>query len=256
MELGLKDKTVLVSGSSRGIGLAIAESFLQEGARVQISGRNEGMLKDSLQTLSERYSPVKIDSFCGDLNQPEMINKAIYQLVDLFDGIDCIIANIGSGAGPSGWDLSAGDWHSLVDINLVGSMVLATSAIPYLKGRDNPSITFISSIAGVEAITAPIPYSAAKAGLQLAAKNLARQLGPEGIRVNTVAPGNVLVPGGGWAAKMTEGPDQVKKYIKSEVPLGRFADPVEIGNAAVFLASSRARFISGALLCVDGAQTH
>ena len=90
----------------------------------------------------------------------------------------------------------------------------------------------------------------------MAAKNLARQLGPEGIRVNTVAPGNVLVPGGGWAAKMTEGPDQVKKYIKSEVPLGRFADPVEIGNAAVFLASSRARFISGALLCVDGAQTH
>jgi 3-oxoacyl-[acyl-carrier protein] reductase len=256
MELGLKNKTVLVSGSSKGIGFAIAESFLQEGARVQISGRNEGVLKDSLKILSERYSPLSIDSFCGDLNQPEIVNRAIYQLVDLFDGIDCVIANIGSGTGPSGWDLSVGDWRSIVDVNLVGSMVLATSAIPHLKGRDNPSITFISSIAGVEAIAAPIPYSAAKAGLQQAAKNLARQLGPEGIRVNTVAPGNVLVPGGGWEAKMSEKPDQVKKYIKKEVPLGRFADPVEIANAAVFLASSKARFISGALLCVDGAQTH
>lgn len=256
MELGLKDKNVLISGSSKGIGFAIAETLLQEGARVQISGRNEGVLKNAFQILLKQYSHENIDSFCGDLNQPEIINKAIYQIVDLFDGIDCVIANIGSGEGPLGSDLPASDWRSIVDRNLIGSMVLATSAIPYLKGRDNPSITFISSIAGVEAIAAPIPYSAAKAGLQLAAKNLARQLGPEGIRVNTVAPGNVLVAGGSWETKLSEKPDKVKKYIKSEVPLGRFADPVEIANAAVFLASSKARFISGALLCVDGAQTH
>ena len=256
MDLGLKDKTVLISGSSKGIGFSIAESFLQEGAKVQISGRNERKLKNSLKILSDRYSPVNIDFFCGDLNQPEMINKAIFQLVDLFDGIDCVIANIGSGEGPSGLEISSSDWRSIVDVNLVGSMLLATSVIPHLKGRDNPSITFISSIAGVEAIPAPIPYSAAKAGLQQAAKNLARQLGPEGIRVNTIAPGNVLIPGGSWEAKISEKPDQVKKYIKSEVPLGRFADPVEIANAATFLASSRARFISGALLCIDGAQTH
>ena len=256
MDLGLKNKSVLVSGSSTGIGFAIAEALLKEGARVQISGRNEEKLRDAHKTLSERYSHENIDFFCGDLTQPEMINMAIDQSVDHFDGLDGVIANIGSGAGPSGCDISAGDWHSIMDINLIGSMVLATSAISHLKGRDNPSITFISSIAGVEAIAAPIPYSAAKAGLQQAAKNLARQLGPEGIRVNTVAPGNVLVPGGGWEAKMSEKPDQVKKYIKKEVPLGRFADPVEIANAAVFLASSKARFISGALLCVDGAQTH
>jgi 3-oxoacyl-[acyl-carrier protein] reductase len=127
--------------------------------------------------------------------------------------------------------------------------------VSHLKGRDNPSITFISSIAGLEAIAAPIPYSTAKAGLQQAAKNLARQLGPEGIRVNTVAPGNVLAPGGTWEAKMAENPDQVKKYIETEVPLARFANPEEIAHAVVFLASARARFISGALLCVDGAQT-
>ena len=256
MDLGLKNKNVLVSGSSSGIGLAIAESLLQEGARVQISGRNKENLKDSFQTLSECYSNENIDFFCGDLTQPEIINKAIYQLVDRFDGLDGVIANIGSGTGPSGWNVSASDWYSIMNVNLIGSMILATNAIPHLKGRENPSITFISSIAGVEAIAAPIPYSAAKAGLQQAAKNLARQLGPEGIRVNTVVPGNVLTSGGTWEAKMIKEPNQVKKYIKNEVPLGRFADPVEIANAAVFLTSARARFISGALLCVDGAQTH
>jgi len=255
MDLGLKNKSVLVSGSSTGIGFAIAESFLQEGARVQISGRNEEKLKDALQTLSNRYSHDNIDSFCGDLTQPEIINKAIYQLVSRFDGLDGVIANIGSGKGPSGWDVSASDWHSIIDANLISSMVLATSAVAHLKGRENPSITFISSIAGVEAIAAPIPYSAAKAGLQQAAKNLARQLGPDGIRVNTVAPGNVLASGGTWEVKMAKKPAHVKKYIESEVPLGRFADPVEIADAAVFLASARALFISGALLCVDGAQT-
>jgi 3-oxoacyl-[acyl-carrier protein] reductase len=255
MELGLKNKSMLVSGSSKGIGLAIAESLLQEGARVQISGRDEKILKNTFKVLSERYSPVNIDIFCGDLTQPEMINKAICQLIDRFDGLDGVIANIGSGSGPSGWDLSSSDWHSITDVNLFSSMALATSAIPHLKGRDNPSITFISSIAGVEAISAPIPYSAAKAGLQQAAKNLARLLGPEDIRVNTVAPGNVLVPGGSWDSKLNEKPNQVEKYLKSEVPQGRFADPLEIADAVVFLASARASFISGALLCVDGAQT-
>jgi 3-oxoacyl-[acyl-carrier protein] reductase len=255
MDLGLKNKSVLVSGSSTGIGYAIAKIFLQEGARVQISGRSEKKLKDAFQTLSECYSHDNIDLFCGDLTQPEIINKAIYQSVSRFDGLDVVIANIGSGKSPSGWEVSASDWHSIIDANLIGSMVLATSAVAHLKGRENPSITFISSIAGVEAIAAPIPYSAAKAGLQQAAKNLARQLGPEGIRVNTVAPGNVLASGGTWKAKMAKKPAQVKKYIETEVPLRRFADPVEVADATVFLASARARFISGALLCVDGAQT-
>jgi 3-oxoacyl-[acyl-carrier protein] reductase len=255
MDLGLTNKSVLVSGSSAGIGFAIAEALLQEGARVQISGRNVERLKDARQTLSERYSPENIDIFCGDLTKQATINKAISQSVARFDGLDGIVANIGSGKGPSGWVVSADDWHSILDENLIGSMVLATSAVSHLKGRDNPSITFISSIAGLEAIAAPIPYSTAKAGLQQAAKNLARQLGPEGIRVNTVAPGNVLAPGGTWEAKMAENPDQVKKYIETEVPLARFANPEEIAHAVVFLASARARFISGALLCVDGAQT-
>ena len=215
MELGLKNKCLLVSGSSSGIGFAIAEMLLQEGARVQISGRNEKKLENSYKILSEQFSKENIDVFCGDLTQKAIINKAIKQLIDCFDGLDGVIANIGSGSGPSGWNVSTHEWYSIMDINLIGSMNLASSAIPHLRGRENPSITFISSIAGVESIAAPIPYSSAKAGLQQAAKNLARQLGPEDIRVNTVAPGNVLVPGGHWETQMREKPSQVKKYLQN-----------------------------------------
>ena len=255
MELGLQDKNVVVSGSSTGIGLAIAEAFLNEGARVQISGRNPDNLDKALETLGDKHGAERIDRFCGDLTSPEAVNEALTQCADRFGSIDGVVANMGSGKGPTGWDLSREDWRSIADTNLVGGMLLASSAIPYLKGRQNPSLTFISSIAGCESIPAPIPYSAAKAALQMAAKNLSRQLGSEGIRVNTVAPGNVLFADGTWDIKMKEDPEQVQRYIESEVPLGRFAEACEIADAVVFLASMRARFITGALITVDGGQT-
>ena len=113
----------------------------------------------------------------------------------------------------------------------------------------------IASNNGGSGTTTP-HYGPAKAAVAALGRSLAQTYAKHNINVNTIAPGNVLIPGGSWEAKISEKPDQVKKYIKSEVPLGRFADPVEIANAATFLASSRARFISGALLCIDGAQTH
>ncbi len=255
MDLGLENKSVLVSGSSNGIGFAIAEAFLKEGARVQISGRDEARLSDAHDRLRERHGRDKVDAFSGDLTREDTIAAALSQAADRFGGLDGAVANIGSGAGKTGWALSGEDWRSLADVNLVGSMTLAAQAVPYLKDRDNPSLTFISSIAGLEAIPAPIPYSAAKAALQMAAKNLSRQLGPDGVRVNTVAPGNVLFPGGVWDRKRQEDAAGVESYIAGEVPLGRFADAEEIADAVVFLASARARFITGALLTVDGGQT-
>lgn len=255
MDLGLENKSVLVSGSSGGIGFAIAEAFLKEGARVQISGRDAERLSDAHDSLRRRYAPDRLDAFSGDLTREDAIAAALRQAADRFGGLDGAVANIGSGVGKTGWALSAEDWRSMADVNLVGSMTLAAQAVPYLKGRDNPSLTFVSSIAGLEAIPAPIPYSAAKAALQMAAKNLSRQLGPDRIRVNTVAPGNVQFPGGVWDRKRQEDAAAVERYIAGEVPLGRFAEAEEIADAVVFLASARARFITGALLTVDGGQT-
>lgn len=255
MDLGLQDKIIVVAGSTGGIGLAIADCFLGEGARVQISGRNKEKLDDACQSLRDQYGEERVQAYCGDLSDPPTISEALGHCNDHFGGLDAVVANIGSGKGTTGWDLKADDWNSMIQTNLVGAMLLASSAVPYLKGRENPSIIFISSIAGCEAIPAPIPYGAAKAALQMAAKNLSRQLAVDGIRVNTVAPGNVLFAGGTWDQKIKQAPEQVKGYIEAEVPLGRFAEPQEIADSVVFLASRRAQFITGTLLTVDGGQT-
>jgi len=166
-----------------------------------------------------------------------------------------VVANVGSGTAPSGWDLSPDDWQAALTANLLGSMALARKAMSRLIARGGGNITFVSSIAGVEAINAPIGYSAAKAAVLSAMKSLSRLVGPQGVRVNAVAPGNVLFPGGSWERKLMEREDFFKEYIRTEVPLQRFGRPEEIADAVVFLASERASFITGACLVVDGGQT-
>jgi 3-oxoacyl-[acyl-carrier protein] reductase len=117
------------------------------------------------------------------------------------------------------------------------------------------SIVLIASIVGLESVNAPLPYSAAKAALISYAKNLGREVARRGVRVNAVAPGNVLFDGGSWARKLAENPDRVRQYIDREVPAGRFGAPAEIADLVAFLASDRATFITGACMVVDGGQT-
>ena len=166
-----------------------------------------------------------------------------------------MVANIGDGRGPAGASIDRRDWERLLEINLIGSGLLAAAALPRLTVRGRGSLTFVSSIAGVEAIGAPVPYAAAKAGLLMAMKSYARQVGSSGVRVNAVAPGNILFPGGNWERKLAERRDDIERYVREEVPLQRFGGPDEIADAVVFLASDRAGFITGSVLVVDGGQT-
>jgi 3-oxoacyl-[acyl-carrier protein] reductase len=120
--------------------------------------------------------------------------------------------------------------------------------------RGSGSVVAVGSIAGLESVPAPITYSAAKAALTAAAQALSRQVA--GVRVNVVAPGNVLFPGGGWERRQSDDPAGVRAYVEAEVPLGRFATPNEIADVVVFVASERASFLTGACLVVDGGQSH
>lgn len=256
MDLGLEKKTAFISGSSQGIGLSIAETFLKEGANVAISGRDARKLDSVSTVLGSNYGEDRVMTVAGDMTDEDVIRDALGQVADHFNGLDCVVANLGSGRSKSGWELERSDWQDMADVNFFSAMSLAGMAVPHLQQRDNPTITFVSSIAGCEAIPAPIPYSAAKSALQHAAKNLSRQLGPLGIRVNTVAPGNVLAPGGTWERKLAEDHEAVDTYITREVPLGRLGGPEEIADVVVFLASQRARFVTGAVWVIDGGQTH
>lgn len=255
MDLGLAGKVAFVAGSSRGIGLAIARAFLREGADVVITGRDAVALEQARAALVAEFEARQVLALCADLTDTSEVERALAQSVAACGALDAIVANVGSGRARMGWDLSREDWQGMLEVNLLGSMALASAALRHLVARGAGSLTFTSSIAGCEAIDAPIAYGAAKAALQSAAKSLARLVGPHGVRVNVVAPGNVLFPGGSWERHLAERRAAVERYIASEVPLRRFGRPEEIADAVVFLASERASFITGACLVVDGGQT-
>jgi 3-oxoacyl-[acyl-carrier protein] reductase len=180
---------------------------------------------------------------------------AIDRAVERFRRLDAVVANVGTGKAPTGWDVSREAWLGALEQNLLGSVELARQALGRLA-RPGGTLTFISSIAGVEATGAPVPYAAAKAGLNAAVGSLARLVGADGIRVNAVTPGNVLFAGGRWAARLADEPEAVSSYIDREVPLRRFGTPEDVADVVVYLASDRAAFVTGASWIVDGGQTH
>lgn len=253
MDLGLTDAAVLVAGSSRGIGLAIARGFLAEGARVTITGRDAAGLEAARAGLAATFGATRVLAVCGDLTEENDIAAAFDATTAAFGRLDAVTANIGSGSGLAGPAPGRLEWDRMLTLNLLGSVRLAEAALARLTVGG--SLTFISSIAGLETLGAPIPYEAAKAALLAAMKGYARAVGPSGVRVNAVAPGNILFPGGSWERKLAERREFFENYIRAETPLQRFGRPEEIADVAVFLASSRASFIAGAVIVADGGQT-
>jgi 3-oxoacyl-[acyl-carrier protein] reductase len=252
MDLGLRDRVALVAGSSRGIGLAIARTLLAEGARVAMTGRDSAALAVAVQSMD---AGDRVAGLPGDLGNAAVIASVLRQVRDRWGMIDVLVGNIGTGSARSGWALDDRDWDSALEANLHVTRRLVEAVLPAMVEAGRGSIVLIASIVGLESVNAPLPYSAAKAALISYAKNLGREVARRGVRVNAVAPGNVLFDGGSWARKLAENPDRVRQYVDREVPAGRFGAPAEIADLVAFLASDRATFITGACMVVDGGQT-
>ena len=255
MDFSLDGKHALVSGSSSGIGRAIAEALLREGASETVTGRDAARLERARRAMAKSSAPERVSSFAGDLTSSETIDKLRADLAKRRQLPDVVVASIGSGRGISGWDIPGSEWERMFKINLFGAMHLVRSMLPHQLQRGWGRVIVIASIAGVEAISAPTSYAAAKAALIMAAQSLSRLTGSSGVTVNVVAPGNILFRGSVWEKKLRSDRIGVERYLRAEVPAGRLGTPDDVADAVIFLASERAGFINGACLVVDGGQT-
>lgn len=252
MNLELKDKVVVVTGASRGIGKSIAFGFAEEGARLSICGRDP----ENLQAVTEELSTHEIEVFSKptDVTDNKQVDVFITETLGRYGRIDVVVNNVGGSRWTPLNEISDEEWHEILDLNLVTATRINRPVIPAMQKQGGGVILMITSIYGREG-GGHITYNAAKAAEISMTKSLAKELAPDNIRVNSVAPGSILFPGGGWDRRIKADPEGMKAFVDSEMPLGRFGKPEEIANVVVFLASERASLVTGACINVDGCQS-
>jgi NAD(P)-dependent dehydrogenase (short-subunit alcohol dehydrogenase family) len=248
MDLGLKGKSVLVTGSSKGIGLAIAELFADEGANVAICARNVDEVAKVVTGLAAKG--VKAWGRGIDVADPVALKGWIEGAASELGGVDCIVCNVSA--------LAVGDtpetWEKSFRTDMMHTVNSVAAAVPYLETSKSASIIIVSSVSGFEVDFAAGSYGAFKAALLHYAKSLSSQLIAKGIRVNAVSPGNTYFEGGIWQ-NIERGMPDLYKTAMSLNPTGRMGTPQEVAAGVVFLASPVASRISGTNLIIDGALT-
>lgn len=248
----MKKLNALIIGGSKGIGLAIAQNFLKENKKVHIISRNRNLKLE--ERLRKKFTK-SIFFYNCDVTCIEDLFIVRDEILDNADGkIDIMVANVGNGSGSQDYIQADNEWCNSWSINFesaYNSYKVFINDIIKTKGV----ITFISSIAGIEFLDAPMSYSIAKSSIISLSKSISKKLGSE-IRANTVAPGNIMIKGGTWDLKMKKNPREIKKMINEKVPSKRFGKPQEVADLVSFLSSDKAKFINGACIIIDGGQTN
>lgn len=253
MDLRLRDKKVFITASSGGIGLATAKAFLGEGANVIINGRSTEKLVRVVEELKATYGD-NIDCIGGDMTDTCNISKVADYINSKYKSLDVVVANLGSGKPESNNPLSRKEWERFYNINVMGTVELLNELKDCLARGEESSVSLIASVVSKEVESAPVGYAAAKSAVCTLNKYLSHMWADDGIRVNCILPGNIYFEGGRWNELMDDDEIGTRAYIESAVSMKRFGKPEEIADAIVFLSSSRASFITGAELAVDGGQ--
>ncbi|MEK9968794.1 MAG: SDR family NAD(P)-dependent oxidoreductase [Ferrovibrio sp.] len=247
MDLGIKGKRVVVAGGSRGIGRAIAMAFAQEGAAVSICARGADGVKEAETALKQTGATVHAAT-C-DLGDGDAVRGYVEAAAKALGGIDVLVNNA-SGFGRT--DDEAG-WAASVNVDLMGTVRATQTAIPYLQKAGGGAILHISSISGLVPSVRTPPYGAVKAALIQLTLTQAAALAKDSIRVNCIAPGSIEFPGGVWDQAKTGNPKLYDSILRG-IPFGRMGTAEEVANAALFLCSSAASWITGQTVVVDGGQ--
>jgi 3-oxoacyl-[acyl-carrier protein] reductase len=255
MDLSLTNKIAIVTGSSRGLGLASARALVAEGCRVCICARgSEQLAAAALEVEAAARRPNMVIAVQADVSTSAGIGLVVERTVDAFGGLDILVNNVGRAAGTDLIDTSDAEWQAAIDETLFPAIRASRLAVPHMKLRGGGAIIMIASIWGRES-GGRMTYNAVKAAEISLAKSLAQQLAPMNIRVNSVAPGSIVFPGGSWHKRQQADPEGIAQFIKRELPFGRFGRPEEVGAVVAFLASAKASWVSGACLTVDGCQS-
>ncbi len=269
MDLRLANKVAVVTGSSRGLGFASARALLEEGCRVTICARGAERLGQANAELArvafERreaaggpFSGIAAESpvlaVQADLTTPEGIESVVAGSVEAFGGLDILVNNVGLARGSGLLDTADAEWQEAFDSTLYPAIRASRLAVPHMRKRGGGAIIMIASIYGREA-GGRMTYNAVKAAEISLAKSLAQQLAPDNIRVNSIAPGSILFPGGSWDRRLKADPTGIAEFVRRELPFGRFGRAEEVADVVAFLASDRASWVSGASITVDGCQS-
>lgn len=245
MNLDLQGKNVLITGATKGIGRAIAETFADEGANVAICARNKDEVAATVEAL--KAHGVKAFGAAADAGDPDAVRAWVADMAEQLGGVDAYVGSVSA----LGTTTDQETWIRSLNVDILGMVAGCEAVLPHVEGTKG-SIVLVNTTGAVQVFGKPTPYPVVKAGALAYMKYLSYAVAGTGVRVNAVSPGSIFFEGGVWDRRRVNEPERYQRMLDLN-PMGRFGKPHEVANAVVFLSSSAASFSSGTNLVVDGA---